>query len=125
MIARLSQMHRPVRVVMVPLLLALLGCIGVNQSEAGGNQPGNSHAANTNESTMVNNQLTASGALGTRLAAANTKFGLKLYAELVRQSAEKNIFVSPSSMSLCLAMAYNGADAETRQAMARASKCRP
>jgi serine protease inhibitor len=86
----------------------------------GGNQPGNSNAANTNESTMENNQPTASGALDTRLAAANTRFGFKLYAELVRQSAEKNIFVSPSSISLCLAMAYNGAEAETCQAMARA-----
>ena len=59
----------------VPLLLALLGCIGVNQSDAAGNQPGNSNAANTNESTMENNQPTASGALDTRLAAANTRYG--------------------------------------------------
>jgi serpin B len=112
-------MHLLVQAMMVPLLLALLGCIGVNRLDAAGNKPGNSNAANTNESTMENNQPTASGALDTRLAAANTRFGFKLYSELVRQSAEKNIFISPSSISLCLAMAYNGADAETRQAMAR------
>jgi serine protease inhibitor len=112
-------MPLPVRTVVVPLLLALLGSTGVQQSAAG-NEPGTSHAAPTNEATMDKHQPTASGALDTRLAAANTKFGFKLYAELVRQSADTNIFVAPLSISLCLAMALNGAAAETRQAMARA-----
>ena len=119
MIACVSPMPLPVRAVVVPLLLALLGSTGVQHSAAG-NEPGTSHAAPTNEVTMEENQPTASGALDTRLAVANTKFGFKLYAELVRQSADTNIFVSPLSMSLCLAMASNGAAAETRQAMAQA-----
>ena len=119
MIACVSPMPLPVRAVVVPLLLALLGSTGVQHSAAG-NEPGTSPAAPTNEVTMEENQPTASGALDTRLAAANTKFGFKLYAELVRQSADTNIFVSPLSMSLCLAMASNGAAAETRQAMAQA-----
>ena len=119
MIARLSQMHRLMRAVVVALLLALLGCTDVSHSDAANNSPANSNTANANESTMENPKLPAAGNLDPRLAAANTKFGFKLYAELIRQSAEKNIFVSPSSIALCLAMAYNGAEAETRQAMAR------
>ena len=118
MLACVSPMPLSVRAVVVSLLLALLGSTGVQQSAAG-NEPGTSHAAPTNEVTMEENQPTASGTLDTRLAAANTKFGFKLYAELVRQSADTNIFVSPLSMSLCLAMASNGAAAETRQAMAQ------
>lgn len=56
------------------------------------------------------------------MVAANTRFGFKLYAEVLKdkQAAAKNVFVSPSSVALALAMAYNGAEAETRQAMARA-----
>lgn len=55
-----------------------------------------------------------------RLASANTRFGFNLFAEVAKQSTGKNIFISPASVSLCLAMAYNGAEAETKQAMARA-----
>jgi len=55
-----------------------------------------------------------------RLAAANTRFGFNLFAEIEKQGAGQNIFISPASVSLCLAMAYNGADGETKQAMARA-----
>ena len=120
MITCVSPMPLLVCAVVVPLLLAQLGSTGVQQSAAAGNEPGTSHAAPTNETTMEKQQPTASGTLDTRLAAAHTKFGFKLYAALVRQSADKNIFIAPSSLSLCLAMASNGAEAETRQAMARA-----
>lgn len=51
------------------------------------------------------------------LAAANTRFSLKLFKELAGNSAE-NIFLSPASVSLCLAMIYNGAAGETARAMA-------
>src|SRR4030095_11762976 len=39
---------------------------------------------------------------------------------LLKDRTSKNVFVSPSSVMLALAMTYNGAEAETRQAMARA-----
>jgi Serine protease inhibitor len=119
MIARLSPMNRFMRAVVVALLLVLLGCTDVSHSDAANNAPANSNTTNANESTMEN-QKPASGQLDPRLAAANTRFGFKLYSELTKQSAEKNIFVSPSSIALCLTMAYNGAEGETRQAMARA-----
>ncbi|MGH7600600.1 MAG: serpin family protein [bacterium] len=55
-----------------------------------------------------------------KLIAANTHFSFKLFAQLVKQDDGKNIFVSPSSVALALAMIYNGASGETQQAMAKA-----
>jgi serine protease inhibitor len=54
-----------------------------------------------------------------RLVAADTKFGFNLYSQLTRQGADKNIFISPASIAMALAMTYNGANGETRQAMMR------
>lgn len=55
-----------------------------------------------------------------RLTTASSRFAFKLYGQLLKQRNGKNIFVSPASVMMALAMTYNGADGETRQAMARA-----
>ena len=55
-----------------------------------------------------------------RLIAATSRFSFKLYNQLLKQGTSKNRFVSPASVLLALAMTYNGAEGETRQAMARA-----
>lgn len=49
---------------------------------------------------------------------ANTRFGFKLFAELVEKDTVENVFISPSSIAVALAMIYNGAKRETQQAMA-------
>ncbi len=54
------------------------------------------------------------------IVSANTKFGFKLFKEIVEQEGEKNIFISPLSVSIALAMTYNGAAGETEKAMAKA-----
>jgi serpin B len=51
---------------------------------------------------------------------ANTKFGFKLFSEILKQDSKKNVFVSPTSIAIALAMTYNGASASTQQAMAKA-----
>ncbi len=51
---------------------------------------------------------------------ANTKFGFKLFSQILKQDSKKNVFVSPTSVAIALAMTYNGADGETQQAMAKA-----
>ncbi|HKP84583.1 MAG TPA: serpin family protein [Blastocatellia bacterium] len=101
------------------IALCLLGCSGVSQSSvANNNQPSNSNAGNPAMDEQQNKE--PGGKVDPRLATANTRFGFKLFAEVANQGAGKNILVSPASVSLCLAMAYNGAEAETKQAMAAA-----
>ncbi|MEJ2721847.1 MAG: serpin family protein [bacterium] len=55
------------------------------------------------------------------VAEANTRFGLNLLGALraAGEGHEGNLFVSPLSVSIALAMTYNGASGETAEAMAR------
>jgi serpin B len=69
---------------------------------------------------MHTNVQTPSATAESRLTAANTRFGFKLFSALFTQDRGKNIFVSPSSVAFALAMTYNGAGGETQQAMAKA-----
>ncbi len=55
-----------------------------------------------------------------RLIAANSRFAFKLYEQALKERNSKNVFISPASVLLALAMTYNGAEGETRQAMAHA-----
>ena len=96
-------------------LLALIGCSTVSQSSvANNNQPAN------NNSMEDQNNKQSGAAVDARLVSANTTFGFKLFAEVARQDGGKNIFISPASVGLALAMTYNGAVGETKQAMQRA-----
>ncbi len=53
------------------------------------------------------------------LVAANTQFAFKLFAELTKSNIEQNVFISPTSVALTLALAYNGARGETARAISR------
>ena len=58
-----------------------------------------------------------------RLIAAENSFGFELYRNIFTSETEcDNIMVSPLSVSLALAMTYNGADGETKTAMEKALK---
>ncbi len=59
-------------------------------------------------------------AVDSQFVDANTKFGFKLFKEILKQDSKKNVFVSPTSVAIALSMTYNGADGETQQAMAKA-----
>ncbi|MGH7450110.1 MAG: serpin family protein, partial [bacterium] len=52
-----------------------------------------------------------------RLVETDNKFGFKLFREIVRQEQNKNVFVSPLSVSMALGMTYNGANGSTEAAM--------
>lgn len=54
------------------------------------------------------------------LSKPNSKFAFDLYARILKANEGKNVFVSPVSVSLALAMTYNGASGSTREAMAKA-----
>ncbi|MCJ8282895.1 MAG: serpin family protein, partial [Rivularia sp. ALOHA_DT_140] len=58
--------------------------------------------------------------IDTKLVSANTKFGFNLFSQLLVEDNNKNIFVSPSSIALALAMTYNGSSGTTQEAMAKA-----
>jgi serpin B len=54
-----------------------------------------------------------------RLVPANTTFGFRLFAEVAELDRGKNVFISPASIAMALAMTYNGARGGTQEAMAQ------
>ena len=56
-------------------------------------------------------------ALEKALVEADVKFGLKLFRDIVQAEQDRNIFISPLSVSMALGMAYNGSAGSTQEAM--------
>lgn len=52
-----------------------------------------------------------------QLIKANNDFGLDIFREIRNESEEENIMISPLSISVALAMAYNGANGDTKAEM--------
>lgn len=99
--------------------LALIGCSSVTHS-SGSNQPSNNQPSNSNSAMENERNNSADATVDSRLVSANTSFGFKLFAEVAKQDAGKNVFISPASVGLALAMTYNGAVGETKLGMERA-----
>ncbi len=57
-----------------------------------------------------------------KLVEADNRFGLEVFQQTREKSDEENLMVSPLSISLALAMAYNGADGETQTEMENTMK---
>ncbi|MEO0083171.1 MAG: serpin family protein [candidate division WOR-3 bacterium] len=57
--------------------------------------------------------------LVSKLTDANNAFGFKLFSALISQDEIKNISISPASITIALAMTYNGADLATKDSMAQ------
>lgn len=92
-------------------VLGLVGCTKVNHIES-------SVAQLPSPSPPATKQIVTQG-VNSKVARANTKFGFKLFSEILKQDSSNNIFISPASVGIALAMAYNGASGETKQAMAK------
>ena len=71
-------------------------------------RPAPAETDDVTEATAVDDQLTQ----------ANLEFGFGLFEQLRQASPDSNVLVSPTSVGMALAMAYNGAAAETQTAMA-------
>jgi serpin B len=56
------------------------------------------------------------------LIEADNAFGLEMFQKIRKTSNEENIMISPLSISVAFAMAYNGADKDTKTEMEKAMK---
>ncbi len=57
-----------------------------------------------------------------QLIVADNTFGLELFQKIRKESEKENIMISPLSISVAFAMAYNGADKDTKTEMEKAMK---
>jgi serine protease inhibitor len=85
------------------VILCAIGCLflGMTQSSGAGQAPASQPAEKS-------------------LATAQTGFGFKLFSQLTAGGTPDNVFISPTSVAFALAMTWNGAAGETREAMSRA-----
>lgn len=105
-----QMLNRVSAVVAGIVLTGLLGGLMAQKINADSQTPGESRLALQQPNTPVDSKLVD----------ANTKFGFKLFQEVLKQDSKRNIFVSPTSIAIALSMTYNGASGETQQAMANA-----
>lgn len=94
------------------VLMGVLGCSQVNTSTSVLAQSGLPRSQSPIQEKVLN--------YDSKIVAANTKFGFKLFSEILKTDSEDNIFVSPFSVGSALAMTYNGASGNTKEAMAKA-----
>jgi serpin B len=70
--------------------------------------------------TVRNNTSTPTATIkdvSASVTSANNNFGINVFNQLVKQSPQNNIFISPASIAMALSMVYNGADGSTQTAM--------
>ncbi len=104
----MQNIRRATRVTLT--LLALTALMGCSQNSGTDNTPQNLPRA-------VKEAFRSNTPVDTKIVTANTKFGFALFQELLKTESEKNLFLSPTSISLALQIVYNGAKADTQKAM--------
>ncbi|XGV95981.1 MAG: serpin family protein [Leptolyngbya sp. BL-A-14] len=110
------------------MLLGLMGCLEATSLKATSLNTVSLKATSLNPATTSPQPtqplqpiaMKKTAAVDPRLVTANTTFGFKLFSQLLKQDNGKNVFVSPSSVAIALAMTYNGASGATQQQMAKA-----
>ncbi len=75
-----------------------------------------------NDIETTSNQLIELDEKSAALVEADNVFGLELFQKIREESDEENIMISPLSISLALAMAYNGANGDTQNEMEQTMK---
>ncbi len=104
------------RYVLAAASVMLMGVIGCSQLNSSNNSALAESPAPKPELPVSDKSIS----IDTKLVSANTKFGFNLFSQLLVEDNNKNIFVSPSSIALALAMTYNGSSGTTQEAMAKA-----
>ncbi len=103
------------RYVLAATSVVLMGVLGYSQI--------NSSTSAVAESPLPNTEAPPSNLLANpeqKIVAANTRFGFNLFAEILKEQSGENIFISPFSIAMALAMTYNGASGSTQKVMAQA-----
>jgi serine protease inhibitor len=94
------------------VLFSVLGCSQVESNKSALAQSNLPQSETPLQKKTVNTD--------TRIVESSNKFGFKLFSEVLKDDKdEKNVFISPSSVAIALAMTYNGASGSTQQAMAK------
>ncbi|MBE9031209.1 serpin family protein [filamentous cyanobacterium LEGE 11480] len=99
------------------------GSYGFGPSLGRPNQPAVAPATAAKSASESAAAVPSPKSVDAKLLAANHQFGFKLFQAIQNQattSPPENIFVSPSSVAIALAMSYNGANGSTRTDMAQA-----
>jgi serine protease inhibitor len=98
------------------LLIGLWGCVDSDRSSTAASPSDKPSTISTEVSPVVQSPPSS---IDASLVTANTKFGLKLLAQLLKEGGDKNLMISPSSVAIALSMTYNGASGETQKAIAQ------
>jgi serine protease inhibitor len=94
------------------VLFSVLGCSQVDSNKSAFAQSSLPQPETPLQKKTVNTD--------TKIVDSSNKFGFKLFSEVLKNNrGEKNVFISPSSVAIALAMTYNGASGSTQQAMAK------
>jgi serine protease inhibitor len=109
--------------VIVALTLSTLVRVKATSPSAGKKQGKTTMESNdvkpVNQAESKPGEASGKATVDSRLVAADSRFGFNLYARLSKNGGAKNIFISPASIAMALAMTYNGAGRATREAMMR------
>ncbi len=101
---------------LVFLLIILLTVLAFLATACSPVEPDQDEATGVKESDTV--EAAAVEELDQRLTGANNQLGFEILMELQKNNEdEENLFISPASILTALAMTYNGAEGQTREAM--------
>jgi serpin B len=102
--------------VLATTMVAMMSCSAIDGLDSSGRAPG---VAVASEKQRVSSPDVPDADLNA-LVEGNTAFAFDLYRFLAEQEGDKNLFYSPYSISLALAMTYAGARGGTEEEMAEA-----
>lgn len=83
---------------------------------------GTFNSCQTDDSTEDENKTINVDEKSAQLIEADNEFGLEIFQKIRNSADEENIMISPLSISVAFAMAYNGADKDTKTEMENAMK---
>ncbi|MDX1358325.1 MAG: serpin family protein, partial [Clostridia bacterium] len=67
----------------------------------------------------INRPTVKADTIGDEVVEANSNFAFDILKAVYESDTEGNVFLSPASISMALAMTWNGADGNTRDEMAK------